>query len=57
MDNDPDVVKNARAGKLDVGFTKNVADVMSLQKMDHMRVIPVDIPYTRILWINQYPMK
>ncbi len=57
MDNDPDVIKNARAGKLDVGFTKNVADVMSLQKMDHMRVIPVDIPYTRILWINQYPMK
>ena len=57
QDNDPDVIKNARAGKLDVGFTKNVADVMSLQKMDHMRVIPVDIPYTRILWINQYPMK
>lgn len=57
MDNDPDVVKNARAGKLDVGFTKNVADVKALEKMSHMRVVPVDIPYTRILWINQYPMK
>ena len=54
-DNDPNVVKNAAAGQLDYGFTKNVSDVQSLQAMDHMRVTPVDIPYTRVLWINKFP--
>jgi len=56
-DNDPNVVKNAAAGRLDYGFTKSVADIQALEAMDHMRVIPADIPYTRSLRINAFPMK
>lgn len=55
FDSDPNVVKNAAAGILDYGFTKNTAEVKALQDMDHMRVTAVDIPYTRILWFYQYP--
>jgi peptide/nickel transport system substrate-binding protein len=54
-DGDANVVKNAQAGRLDYGYTKAVADVEALEKMDHMRTVPEDIPYTRMLWINQYP--
>jgi len=54
-DNDANVVKNASAGKLDYGFTKNVGDVKSLQAMSFMNVKAVDIPYTRFLWINKFP--
>jgi peptide/nickel transport system substrate-binding protein len=53
-DNDANLVKNASAGSLDYGFTKNVADVKALEEMDHMRVIPADIPYTRMVWFNKY---
>ncbi len=54
-DNDPNVVKNAAAGRLDYGFTKSVADVQALEAMEHMRVIAADIPYTRSLRMNAYP--
>lgn len=54
-DNDPNVVKNAAAGRLDYGFTKSVADVQALEEMEHMRVIAADIPYTRSLRVNAYP--
>jgi len=56
-DNDPNVVKNAAAGRLDYGFTKSVADVQSLEAMDHMRVIAADIPYTRSFRVNAFPNK
>ena len=56
-DNDANVVKNAAAGRLDYGFTKSVADVQSLEAMDHMRVIPANIPYTRSLRVNAFPNK
>lgn len=55
FENDPNLVKNAAAGNLDYGFTKNVTDVRALEEMDHMRVVPTDIPYTRILWFNMFP--
>jgi len=54
-DGDGNLIKNAGAGKMDYGFTKNTADVASLEAMDFMRVIPADIPYTRMLWVNQFP--
>jgi len=53
-ENDGNVVKNAAAGRLDFGFTKSVGDVKSLEEMEHMRVIPADIPYTRSLRINKF---
>jgi len=54
-ENDGNVIKNASAGKLDYGFTKSVADVKSLEAMSNMRVTPVDIPYTRLFYVNKFP--
>jgi peptide/nickel transport system substrate-binding protein len=56
-ENDGNVLKNAAAGKLDYGFTKNVGDVKALEAMSTMKVVPVDIPYTRLLFINKFPRK
>lgn len=53
-ENDGNVIKNASAGRLDFGFTKSVGDVQSLEAMDHMRIVPADIPYTRSLRINKF---
>jgi peptide/nickel transport system substrate-binding protein len=56
-DNDANVIKNAAAGRLDFGFTKSVADVQALEDMEHMKVIPANIPYTRSLRINHFANK
>ena len=56
-DGDANLIKNATAGRMDYGFTKNTGDVASLEALDFMRVIPVDIPYTRMIWINQFSRK
>jgi peptide/nickel transport system substrate-binding protein len=55
LDGDGNLLKNAGAGQMDYGFTKNVADVAALEAMDHMRVIAADIPYTRMIWFNKFP--
>lgn len=54
-DGDGNLIINAAAHKMDYGFTKNVADVAALEAMDFMRVVPTDIPYTRMIWINKFP--
>ncbi len=56
-ENDPNVVKNAAAGKLDYAFGKNTAEVQAVKSMSHMRVVRVNVPYTRMIWINQFPKK
>lgn len=53
-ENDGNVIQNAEAGRLDYGFTKSVGDVKALEDMNHMRVIPADIPYTRSLRVNKF---
>ncbi len=55
FDGDGNLIKNAAAGKMDYGFTKNVADVAALDAMANMSTKAVDIPYTRMMWIMQYP--
>ncbi len=54
-ESDANVIKNASSGKLDYGYTKSVADVTALEAMDHMRVTPVKIPYTRLFYVNKFP--
>ena len=56
-ENDGNLIPNAAAGKLDYGFTKSVGDVKALEEMEHMRLTPVDIPYTRSLFVNKFPKK
>lgn len=54
-DNDGNLIVNATAGKADFGYTKVAGDVPGLEGLDFMNVYPIDIPYTRMLWINQFP--
>ncbi len=54
-DNDGNLIVNAQARKADFGYTKSAGDVPALQALDYMNVHPIDIPYTRMLWINQFP--
>lgn len=54
-DNDGNLLVNATAGKADFGYTKVAGDVPGLEGLDFMNVYPIDIPYTRMLWINQFP--
>jgi len=56
-ENDANVLKNAAAKRLDFGFTKSVADVQGLEDMEHMKVVPADIPYTRSLRVNKFANK
>ena len=56
-DNDANLVKNASAGRMDYGFTKNVADIKSLEGMNHMQILPQNIPYTRMIWFQKFPKK
>ena len=53
-ENDTNVVRNAAAGRLDFGFTKSVGDVQALEEMEHMRIVPANIPYTRSLRVNAF---
>ncbi|PHQ94589.1 MAG: peptide ABC transporter substrate-binding protein [Marinosulfonomonas sp.] len=56
-DGDANLIKNATAGKMDYGFTKNVPDVAALEALGTMRVIAADIPYTRGFWVNKFALK
>ncbi|MBF0679841.1 MAG: peptide ABC transporter substrate-binding protein [Devosia sp.] len=55
-ENDANLLVNASAGKADFGYTKVASDVPALEALDHMVVHPINIPYTRMLWINQFPL-
>ncbi|MBF9014283.1 MULTISPECIES: ABC transporter substrate-binding protein [unclassified Oceanispirochaeta] len=57
MDSDPNLVVNAEAGMIDYAFTKVVADVQAIESMDNMKIIPVDIRYTRLLYFNKFDRK
>ena len=54
-DNDGNLLVNATAGKADFGYTKAAGDVAGLEALSYMKVTPIDIPYTRMLWINEFP--
>ena len=53
-DGDVNMVKNAAANRIDFAVTKVVSDIEALKGMDNMRMTPLDIPYTRMMWFNQY---
>jgi len=54
-DSDPNMVVNAGAGKLDYGFSKSVEDEKAIEKMENMKVIPINIRYTRMFYVNKFP--
>ncbi|MBI4921408.1 MAG: peptide ABC transporter substrate-binding protein [Devosia nanyangense] len=53
-DGDANMVKNAAAHRIDFAITKAVNDLETLKTLDFMKLTPLDIPYTRMIWINQY---
>ena len=48
------MVKNASANRIDFAVTKVVSDIEAIKALDFMRLTPLDIPYTRMVWFNQY---
>lgn len=54
QDGDPNLVKNVLAHRFDFGITKVTADVKALKDVDYITMTPLNIPYTRMIWINQY---
>jgi peptide/nickel transport system substrate-binding protein len=48
------MTKNAAANRIDFAVTKVVSDIETLKGIDFMRMTPLNIPYTRMLWFNQY---
>lgn len=56
-ESDANLVKNAAAGQVDYAYTKSVEDVLALEAMEGMKVTPVDVRYTRLLYVNKFPHK
>jgi peptide/nickel transport system substrate-binding protein len=54
-DSDANIVINAEAGKLDYAFSKSVEDEKAIEKMENMKVTPVNIRYTRMFYVNKFP--
>lgn len=54
-ESDPNLVKNAAARQVDYAYTKSVQDVLALEKIAWMKITPVNIRYTRLLMVNQFP--
>jgi peptide/nickel transport system substrate-binding protein len=53
-DGDVNMVRNAAANRIDFAITKVVSDIEAINALDFMRMTPLDIPYTRMIWFNQY---
>lgn len=53
-DSDPNLVTNAKGGLLDYSYTKNIADVKSLEGVDGINVDKVDVRYTRLFFANKF---
>ena len=56
-ENDANLVVNASAGKIDYGYTKASLDAMALQKIPELAVTPINVFYTRVLFVNKFPKK
>ena len=56
-DSDPNLVTNAKGGLLDYSYTKNIADVKSLDGVEGINVDKVDVRYTRLFFANKFPKK
>ena len=56
-DSDANFVTNAKAGKLDYGYTKNIADVKALEGTPGLTITQVNVRYTRLFYPNKFPKK
>lgn len=56
-DSDANLVTRAKSGNLDYGYTKSVADVQALEGAEGITISPVDVRYTRLLFMNKFDRK
>lgn len=56
-DSDANFVTNAKAGKLDYAYTKNIADVKALEGTPGLTIDTVNVRYTRLLYLNKFDKK
>lgn len=56
-DSDANFVTNAKAGKLDYAYTKNIADVRALEGTPGLTIDTVNVRYTRLFYLNKFPKK
>ncbi len=54
-DNDPNLVLNAEAGKIDYTWSKSTADAKAIGKLPNFKVTKAPIRYTRFFHINMFP--
>ncbi len=54
-DNDPNLMVNAEAGKIDYAWSKSTADAKAIGKLPNFTVTKAPIRYTRFFHINQFP--
>ena len=54
-ENDANLIKNAESGQIDYAFSKNVTDTQGIELLDNMTVHPVNIRYTRLFFVNEFP--
>ena len=53
-DSDPNLVTNAKAGRIDYAYTKSYADVQALEGVEGLTIVAVPILYDRLLRFNQF---
>lgn len=56
-DSDANFVTNAKAGKLDYAYTKNIADVKALEGTPGLTIDTVNVRYTRLFYMNKFDKK
>ena len=56
-DSDANFVTNAKAGKLDYAYTKNIADVKALEGTPGLTIDTVNVRYTRLMYLNKFDTK
>ena len=54
-DNDPNLIVNAEAGKIDYAWSKSTADAKAIGKLPNFKVTNAPIRYTRFFHLNQFP--
>ncbi|MEG0942598.1 MAG: ABC transporter substrate-binding protein [Angelakisella sp.] len=54
-DGDPNLTKNAEAGKIDFAWGKSTDDAKAIEKIAGMTTNVAKIRYTRLFYINQFP--
>lgn len=54
-DSDANLVTRVKSGQLDYGYTKNVADLQSIEGTAGITVTPINVRYTRLFYLNKFP--